>query len=139
MRTRIFILFLLMYILPVHALYSQKLTRAQYIEKYKDIAMRQMHRHKIPASIILAQGCLESNNGNSPLAKKANNHFGIKCHDGWKGKKFKQDDDKRNDIFSLPDPATTPCLISQLQTTKGGHTALRLPGMLPIPNMPNSL
>ena len=105
MRTRIFILFLLMYILPVHALYSQKLTRAQYIEKYKDIAMRQMHRHKIPASIILAQGCLESNNGNSALARKANNHFGIKCHDGWKGKKFKQDDDKRNECFRRYDNA----------------------------------
>ena len=105
MRTRIFILFLLMYILPVHALYSQKLTRAQYIEKYKDIAMRQMHRHKIPASIILAQGCLESNNGNSALARKANNHFGIKCHDGWKGKKIKQNDDKRRECFRKYDNA----------------------------------
>ena len=78
---------------------AQKLTREQYIKKYKDIAIKQMHRHKIPASIILAQGCLESNNGNSALATKANNHFGIKCHDGWRGKKFRQDDDAKNECF----------------------------------------
>lgn len=84
---------------------AQNLTRQQYIDKYKDIAIRQMHRHKIPASIILAQGCLESNNGNSALATKANNHFGIKCHQGWKGKKFKQDDDKRNECFRRYDKA----------------------------------
>ena len=78
---------------------AQNLTRVQYIEKYKDIAIQQMHKHKIPASIILAQACLESSDGNSPLARKANNHFGIKCHDGWRGKKFKQDDDERNECF----------------------------------------
>ena len=78
---------------------AQNLTRVQYIEKYKDIAIQQMHKHKIPASIILAQACLESSDGNSPLARKANNHFGIKCHDGWKGKKFRQDDDERNECF----------------------------------------
>ena len=78
---------------------GQKLTRQQYINKYKDIAIQQMHKHKIPASIILAQGCLESGDGNSSLAKKANNHFGIKCHDGWRGKKFKQDDDAKNECF----------------------------------------
>ena len=78
---------------------AQKLTRQQYINKYKDVAIQQMHKHKIPASIILAQGCLESGDGNSTLAKKANNHFGIKCHDGWRGKKFRQDDDAKNECF----------------------------------------
>ena len=78
---------------------AQNLTRLQYINKYKDVAIRQMHKHKIPASIILAQACLESDNGNSTLARKANNHFGIKCHEGWKGKKYRHDDDARRECF----------------------------------------
>ena len=57
-----------------------------------------MRQYKIPASITLAQGILESNNGNSKLAVKANNHFGIKCH-GWEGKKIFEDDDKKNECF----------------------------------------
>ena len=80
-------------------MYGQKLTREQYINKYKDVAIKQMHKYKIPASITLAQGCLESADGNSVLARKANNHFGIKCHNNWKGKKFKHDDDKRRECF----------------------------------------
>lgn len=78
---------------------AQNLTRAQYIEKYKDEAVKQMRKHKIPASITLAQGCLESNNGNSELARKANNHFGIKCHNGWKGKGYTHDDDRKGECF----------------------------------------
>lgn len=84
---------------------AQKLTRQQYIDKYKDIAIKQMHKYKIPASITLAQACLESGDGNSTLARKANNHFGIKCHDGWKGKKIKQNDDKRRECFRKYDNA----------------------------------
>ena len=61
------------------------MTRSQYIEKYKDIAIDQMVKKGIPASITLAQGCLESANGNSELAVCANNHFGIKCHSTWDG------------------------------------------------------
>jgi LysM repeat protein len=57
-----------------------------------------MKKYQIPASITLAQGILESNNGNSRLATKANNHFGIKCH-GWEGKKIYADDDKKNECF----------------------------------------
>ena len=79
--------------------FGQKTTREQYIKQYRDIAIAQMHKHKIPASIILAQGCLESGDGNSVLARKANNHFGIKCHNGWKGSKFKYDDDQKNECF----------------------------------------
>lgn len=79
--------------------FAQNLTRLQYINKYKDEAIRQMHKHKIPASITLAQACLESNDGNSTLARKANNHFGIKCHNGWKGKGFKHDDDRKGECF----------------------------------------
>ena len=77
---------------------GQKLTRSQYIESYADIAVREMKATGIPASITLAQGCLESGNGNSTLATQANNHFGIKCH-GWKGKSIKHTDDAPDECF----------------------------------------
>lgn len=77
---------------------AQKLTRAQYIEKYASLAVEQMEQSGIPASITLAQACLESGDGNSYLATKANNHFGIKCH-GWKGESVRQDDDEKNECF----------------------------------------
>lgn len=65
---------------------------------WKEEAMKQMVLHKVPASITLAQGILESAHGNSELAKYANNHFGIKCHD-WKGETLHKDDDKSNECF----------------------------------------
>ncbi len=77
---------------------SQNMTRKQYIEQYSKDAITQMHKHKIPASITMAQGILESSNGNSRLAVKGNNHFGIKCHN-WDGKKIYEDDDKKNECF----------------------------------------
>lgn len=70
-----------------------------YIERYKDIAMREMNDYGIPASITLAQGILESGVGKSELAVKANNHFGIKCHNDWTGEKIYHDDDKNNECF----------------------------------------
>ena len=70
----------------------------QYISVYKGIAMEEMRAYKIPASITLAQGILESGSGKGTLAVKANNHFGIKCHD-WKGKKIYHDDDRRQECF----------------------------------------
>ncbi len=73
--------------------------RLEYIAKYKELAIRQMKKYKIPASIILAQACLESADGRSTLATKANNHFGIKCHSSWKGKTYRKDDDRRNECF----------------------------------------
>ncbi len=81
-----------------HAI-AQNFTREQYINTYKDIAVRQMKLYGIPASIILAQACLESGNGNSRLAVKGNNHFGIKCHDSWKGKRIYHNDDMRGECF----------------------------------------
>jgi LysM repeat protein len=74
-------------------------SRAEYIELYKDEAIREMLVNGIPASITLAQGILESDNGNSALAKYANNHFGIKCHNGWNGPTFYQDDDAKDECF----------------------------------------
>lgn len=81
-----------------NSIFGQEISRKEYIEKYASLAVKQMHQYKIPASITLAQGILESNNGNSRLAVKANNHFGIKCH-GWEGKKIFADDDKKNECF----------------------------------------
>ncbi len=99
MNNRIIILAIALAVFSSIMLQAQNLTRQQYINKYKDVAIRQMHKHKIPASIILAQACLESGDGNSTLARKANNHFGIKCHNGWKGKGFKHDDDAKGECF----------------------------------------
>ena len=76
---------------------EQKIKR--YIKLYAPIARKQMKVYKIPASVTMAQGILESGYGESTLAKKGNNHFGIKCHKGWKGKKIFHDDDKENECF----------------------------------------
>ena len=70
----------------------------RYIEKYKPIAISEMHKYGIPASITLAQGILESGSGKGRLAVKANNHFGIKCH-GWTGAKIYHDDDRSQECF----------------------------------------
>jgi flagellum-specific peptidoglycan hydrolase FlgJ len=78
---------------------QQNHTTEDYIDLWKGAAIEQMHGHKIPASITLAQGILESGNGNSPLARQANNHFGIKCHVNWTGGTFYQDDDEANECF----------------------------------------
>ncbi len=75
-----------------------------YIEQYHRIATAQQVSHGIPASIILAQGLLESGAGRGRLATEANNHFGIKCHD-WSGKKIYHDDDERNECFRRYDHA----------------------------------
>ena len=75
------------------------MTRNEYIDKYKDEAIYQMKKYKIPASITLAQGILESSDGNGELAKKSNNHFGIKCHSDWEGERVYHDDDKKNECF----------------------------------------
>ncbi|NEU09225.1 LysM peptidoglycan-binding domain-containing protein [Flavihumibacter sp. R14] len=72
-----------------------------YISRYKAIAISEMNRSGIPASITLAQGLLESGNGNSSLAREANNHFGIKCNSDWKGPTILRDDDQINDCFRV--------------------------------------
>lgn len=70
-----------------------------YIEKYSPIAVSHMQKHRIPASITLAQGLLESGAGQSQLTKRSNNHFGIKCHRDWKGGRVYAKDDTPNDCF----------------------------------------
>jgi hypothetical protein len=83
----------------IQANQGHKMTRAEYFEMYHSMAVREMYRSGVPASITLAQGALESGDGNSTLAVEANNHFGIKCHDDWYGRKIYQDDDEKNECF----------------------------------------
>lgn len=77
----------------------KKITRQEYIEHYARLAIEEMNEYHIPASIILAQACLESSDGNSTLARISNNHFGIKCKSGWTGQTVNHDDDERNECF----------------------------------------
>jgi hypothetical protein len=71
----------------------------RYIEKYQSVAIAEMDRYGIPASITLAQGILESGNGESRLATEGKNHFGIKCHENWNGKTIIEDDDEKGECF----------------------------------------
>ena len=70
-----------------------------YINRYSSLAISEMKRTGVPASITLAQGMIESDFGRSTLAREGNNHFGIKCHENWTGPTIRHDDDRRNDCF----------------------------------------
>ncbi len=78
---------------------EKKNTPDDYIARYKEDAIKEMYQYGIPASITLAQGMLESGNGNSALSVYANNHFGIKCHKDWTGPTYILDDDEKNECF----------------------------------------
>ena len=93
--TYIFVL----YVMSQCLLAQKKITPEEYIAAHKEDAVKEMYLHKVPACITLAQGMLESGNGNSPLAKNANNHFGIKCHKEWGGETYIMDDDSANECF----------------------------------------
>ncbi len=82
----------------------QAISRKEYISMYSSLAIREMQNYGIPASITMAQGILESDNGNSYLAVEANNHFGIKCHE-WTGPFVNKDDDTYNECFRKYDLA----------------------------------
>jgi hypothetical protein len=87
-------LLLLLCALPYYPLTAQTdVSQLSYIQQYRDLAVRQMQSHGIPASIILAQGLLESNAGRSELATNANNQFGIKCGEYWTGRTYDKTDD----------------------------------------------
>ena len=94
----------LMLLCNAEAAYKWSSTYQAYVNKYKDIAIEQMLSYRIPASITLAQGLLESGAGTSRLATQGNNHFGIKCHT-WTGKRMYMDDDKKGDCFRVYDNA----------------------------------
>ena len=78
---------------------SVRQTREEYIDRYKHIAIDQMERYGIPASITMAQGILESDSGNSHLSRSSNNHFGIKCKRDWTGDRVYHDDDEKGECF----------------------------------------
>lgn len=78
---------------------GHKISTEDYINTFKQLAISEMHKSGIPASITLAQGILESGSGNSRLAREANNHFGIKCHLEWDGETILEDDDEANECF----------------------------------------
>jgi LysM repeat protein len=78
---------------------AQRISVDEYIEQFKNIAISEMKRSGVPASITLAQGILESENGNGELVKKSNNHFGIKCKSTWTGDRVSHDDDAAGECF----------------------------------------
>jgi len=108
-KTSIFICFVILHLFFTPALSAKKakcptmgprLTVEEYCEKYGEMARRQMRKYRVPASITLAQGLLESGYGSSYLAVVANNHFGIKAYSrGWKGDVVRCDDDAKNEPF----------------------------------------
>jgi LysM repeat protein len=100
------------------------MSREEYIKTFSELAMKEMARVGIPASITLAQGCLESNNGNSTLATRGNNHFGIKCHE-WTGKKIYYDDDNKSECFrSYNSPYESYMDHSQFLSTRSRYAGL---------------
>jgi LysM repeat protein len=80
---------------------GQKITPQQYVDQYKDLAIREMKRMGVPAAITLAQGILETESGNSDLLMKSNNHFGIKCKSSWTAGSVSHDDDAPGECFRL--------------------------------------
>jgi flagellum-specific peptidoglycan hydrolase FlgJ len=96
-----------------------------YILQYKDIAMGNMRSHGIPASIILAQGILESGAGAGDLARDANNHFGIKCHKDWMGESVRHDDDAAQECFrKYPQAADSFQDHATFLSSRGRYSAL---------------
>ena len=99
MRKIIFITLSLLIFSSVTFAQSSAMSKQEYIAAYKDFAIQDMIESGVPASITIAQAILESSSGNSKLAKKGNNHFGIKCHSDWNGPSMKMDDDEKNECF----------------------------------------
>lgn len=93
---------LILSVTHVSAQIKWNLAYQAYIDQYKDLAIEQMLKYNIPASITLSQGLLESGAGRSWLTKSSNNHFGIKCH-GWTGRRVFHDDDERGECFRAYD------------------------------------
>jgi hypothetical protein len=150
--------FFSVFLLLATFLSAQKLNNddyAAYINKYKSIAIREMQLYKIPASITLAQGMIESGCGKSVLALDSKNHFGIKCQTDWPGDTYFYDDDKKNECFrkynnvdeSFRDHSiflTTRKRYSQLFTLqltdyKGWAYGLKQAGYATNPDYPNIL
>ena len=97
--TTILLTFLCMTLTASQSPAPEKTPQVIYIEQFATLAVEEMYRSGIPASITLAQGLLESGYGLSELAVKGNNHFGIKCHNNWTGGRMYYDDDKKGECF----------------------------------------
>lgn len=104
LRKTALLLAMMMYAVLGNAQLAKNQRYQDYIDQYKDLAIEEMLRYDIPASITLAQGLLESGAGRSELAVKGNNHFGIKCH-GWTGRSVYHDDDEEQECFRAYDNA----------------------------------
>ena len=133
---------------------AQQMTPLMYIDTYQEAAMNNMRDKKVPASITLAQGILESGAGNSDLATMANNHFGIKCHD-WKGETYFKDDDAPNECFrkyptvqdSYADhanflrnrPRYSKCFQLEITDYKGWARELKAAGYATLPTYADKL
>lgn len=147
---RLLALSLLLSVLPV--LRAQTDPYAAYIERYKTLAVQQMYKYGIPASITLSQGLLESGAGKSLLAAKANNHFGIKAGPSWTGPVMLKDDDavgekfrvypnvlasyEDHSLFLSRGAAMPPSSPSSATTTKAGPTDSNLQATPPTPDTP---
>ena len=99
MKTILTSLLLFLFVASVSA--QQKQDIINYVERFKQVAIDEMVRSKVPASITLAQGILESSAGTSVLSKNSNNHFGIKCKEEWTGEKYYHDDDRPQECFRV--------------------------------------
>lgn len=114
------IVFTVLLLVSIAGVAQKKITRGEYIELYASLAVKEMQRTGIPASITLAQACIESANGNSELSLEANNHFGIKCHKTWSGKTIHYDDDNKNECFRVY-PQVLDSYIDHSEFLKNGQ------------------
>jgi hypothetical protein len=98
---RLFVSFYFFFVCAINILSAttQKMSRQEYIDKFARIAVQEMLDFHIPASITMAQACLESSDGNSELTRQSNNHFGIKCKSNWTGPTVRHDDDESKECF----------------------------------------
>ena len=102
---KVFIAMALLLGLSVSAQREAGTPQERYIARYASIAVNEMYRSGVPASITLAQGIIESRSGQSALAAEGNNHFGIKCHNSWRGRTMLVDDDSKGECFRVYDSA----------------------------------
>lgn len=102
-KTRFILLEVFLVTVAMLAISAVDTPQKAYVDKYASLAVAEMYRSGVPASITLAQGMLESRNGLSALASEGNNHFGIKCHADWKGRTMAVDDDRKGECFRVYD------------------------------------
>jgi LysM repeat protein len=154
MKNWLFSVILCLAFVGIYAQTKTNYTADDYIRMYNEAAVSNMVKHKVPASITLAQGLFESGFGNSPLATNANNHFGIKCHD-WTGETYHHDDDAPQECFrkypsvedSYADHAKflktrsryAKCFLLDVCDYKGWAKELKAAGYATLPTYPEKI